>query len=78
LIGPLDGDARYTLYPATRETLDFQFRVTEWGFSGSFCAYELRSFPHPARSDNAAKARRENLCRDPREWRDFLMRRGKP
>lgn len=60
LTGLLNDDARYTLYPATGVLLAVQLRVTEWGLTDSFRSwpYQLRSFPHPVKNDNAKKENR--------------------
>jgi hypothetical protein len=80
LTGPLDVDKRYTLYPATGDLLAVQVIVTECGLSVSFCAgvYQLRSFPHPAETDSAAKETRKKPRRAREEWNGFLIRKAEP
>jgi len=75
LTGPLGGNSRYTLYPATAETLGVHEIVAECGLPDSFWAAELRCFPHPARSNNETKEYRQKPQKPADEWNDFLIRK---
>jgi hypothetical protein len=73
LTGPLGGDSRYTLYPATKEMLGDHEIVAECELPESFWAAKVCSFPQPARTDNATTEDNHKLHSPRKEWTDFLI-----
>ena len=77
-MGAPGGEERYTLYPATGDLLVVQLIVTECGLAGAAGVWDspISFFPHPAKSDSAAKEKRQKPRRAGREWKVPLIRKA--